>query len=285
MKMICMAVCAAALAFAQPGQLTPAQPSNMKGANLKPALPPGLEGVGIEQRLNARLPLERTFRDEFGVQAPLSKFFHTGKPVIFAPVYYRCPMLCTQILNGLVGALKAVSFTAGQEFEVVAFSFDPKDTPQLAAAKRQGYLKRYGRPGSANGWHFLSGDEANIKAVMDAAGFRYRYDPDSDQYAHASGVMVVTPEGRVSKYFFGVEYAPRDLRLGLVEASTNKIGSMVDDVMLFCYRYDPTTGKYGAVVMRMVRFAGAGFALIAGAFLFIAFRREWRGDRIAVKRT
>ena len=179
--------------------------------------------------------------------------------MILALVYYRCPMLCTQILNGLESSLKAVSFNPGKDFEVVAVSFDPKDTPETAAAKKQMYLRRYGRPGTANGWHFLTGDEANIKALTDAVGFHYKYDPATDQFAHASGIMVADPRGRLSHYFYGVEYAPRDVRLGLVEASQNKIGNPVDQILLFCYHYDPATGKYGAIAMNMVRFAGAGF--------------------------
>jgi protein SCO1/2 len=204
--------------------------------------------------------------------------------VILAPVYYRCPMLCTQILNGLTSALKAVSFNPGREFEVVAFSFDPKDTPALAAEKKQTYLRRYDRAGTANGWHFLTGNEKNIKTLMDAVGFHYKYDPSTDQYAHASGVMVITPDGRLSKYFYGVEFSPRDLRLGLVEASINKIGTPVDQVLLFCYHYDPIAGKYGAVAMNMIRFAGAAFTLIGGVFLLIMFRRDWRTDKRQLKR-
>jgi protein SCO1/2 len=185
-------------------------------------------------------------------------------------------MLCSQILTGLESALKAVSFNPGREFEVVAVSFDPKDTPEIAAAKKQNYVKRYGRPNTANGWHFLTGDETNIKALTDAAGFHYRYDPHTDQFAHASGVMILTPDGRMSKYFYGVEYAPRDLRLGLVEASQNRIGNPVDQILLFCYHYDAATGKYGAVAMNMVRGAGLAFVLICGTFLAIVFRREIR---------
>jgi len=209
---------------------------------------------------------------------PLSSFFHSRKPVILALVYYRCPMLCTQILTGLESGLKAVSFDPGKDFEVVAVSFDPKDTSELAAAKKQTYLKRYARPNTANGWHFLTGDEANIKALTDAVGFHYKYDPATDQFAHASGIMVLTPDGRLSKYFYGVEYAPRDIRLGLVEASQSKIGTPVDQLLLFCYHYDPSTGKYGALVMRMVRVAGAGFMVVLGGFLFFALRREKRGN-------
>lgn len=256
----------------------------MQDSNLKPALPGALQGVGIEQKLNTQVPLDLVFRNEYGQAIPLSTFFHSGKPVLLAPVYYRCPMLCTQILNGVASTLKAVSFNPGQEFEVVAFSFDPKDTPELAAAKKQTYLRRYGRPDTANGWHFLTGDEKNIKTLMDAVGFHYKYDPSTDQYAHASGVMIITPEGRLSKYFYGVEYAPRDIRLGLVEASVNKIGNPVDQILLFCYHYDPVAGKYGAVAMNMIRFAGAAFAGIGGIFLLIVFRRDWRADKRQLKR-
>jgi protein SCO1/2 len=278
-KSACATVIFALAAFAQPGQLAPVQPSiGMQDSNLKPALPGALAGVGIDQKLDYQVPLNLQFIDESGATVPLSSFFHTRKPVILALVYYRCPMLCTQILNGLESSLKAVSFNPGQDFEIVAVSFDPKDTWQIAAAKKQTYLKRYGRANTANGWHFLTGDESNIKALTDAVGYHYKYDPATDQFAHASGIMIVTPEGRLSRYFYGVEYAPRDVRLGLVEASRNKIGSPVDQILLFCYHYDPATGKYGALVMRMVRVAGAGFVLIGAAVLLIALKREKRGN-------
>jgi protein SCO1/2 len=268
---------AALAAFAQPGQPAPAQPSlSMQDSNLKPAMPGALLGVGIDQKLDQQIPLNLVFNDEAGRPVSLARFFQAKKPVILAPVYYRCPMLCTQILTGLESALKAVSFNPGQDFEVVAVSFDPKDTPELAAAKKQMYFKRYGRPNTANGWHFLTGDEANIKPFMDSIGFHYKYDPKTDQYAHASAIMVVTPDGRVSKYFYGVEYSPRDIRLGLVEASQDKIGTPVDAILLFCYHYDPATGKYGALAMNMVRFGGAAFVLFGGLFLLIAFRRDVR---------
>jgi protein SCO1 len=277
---LCLYLCMAGALFAQPGQLAPAQPSRtMQDTNLRPALPGALQGVGIDQKLDEQVPLNLRFRDEFGRTVPLSTYFQSKKPVILAPVYYRCPMLCTQILNGLESALKAVSFDPGKEFEVVAFSFDPKDTPELAASKKQMYLRRYGRAGTANGWHFLTGDEANIKPLMDAVGFHYKYDPKTDQYAHASGIMVLTPEGHLSRYFYGVEYSARDLRLGLVEASRNKIGNPADELLLFCYHYDPATGKYGAVAMNMVRFAGAAFVLVCGGFLLVVFRREFKSER------
>lgn len=256
--------------------LGPARQSAMQDSNLKPALPGTLANVGIDQKLNQSLPLDLTFKDEFGRDVQLREFFKAGKPVILAPVYYRCPMLCTQILNGVVGSLKAISLDPGKDFEVVAVSFDPKDTPEIAASKKQTYLRRYGRQNTANGWHLLSGDEANIKPLMDAAGYRYQYDPATDQYAHASGVMIVTPDGRLSRYFYGVEYAPRDMRLGLVEASQNKIGNPVDQFLLFCFHYDPATGKYGAVAMNIVRAAGAAFVLVCGTFLAIVLRRDMK---------
>src|SRR5579864_2416379 len=262
---------------AQPGEPAPAQPSlSMNDPNLKAKLPAPLQGVGIEQKLDRQVSLSLVFRDEAGNPVPLAKFFH-GKPVLLAPVYYRCPMLCTQILNGVASALKAVSFDPGRDFEVVSVSFDPKDTPEIAASKKQSYLRRYNRPNTDNGWHFLTGDEANIKALTDAVGFHYKYDPQTKQFAHASGVLILTPEGRVSRYFYGVEYAPRDVRLGLVEASKNKIGSPVDQILLFCYHYDPSTGKYGATVMKLVRFTGGGFVVLCGLILLVAWRRERRG--------
>jgi protein SCO1/2 len=278
-------LCAGAV-LAQPGQLLgpPSQSLTMQDSSLKPALPGELLGVGIDQRLDQQIPLDLTFKDESGRAVPLSSFFQTGKPVVLALVYYRCPMLCTQILNGLAGSLKAVTLDPGKDFEVVAVSFDPKDTPETAAAKKQLYLRRYGRAGTANGWHLLTGDEKNIKALTEAVGFHYKYDSVTDQFAHASGIQVITPEGRLSRYFYGIEYSPRDLRLGLVEASQNKIGSPVDQILLFCFHYDPATGKYGAVVMNMVRFAGAAFTLICGTFLAIFLRRDFRRDKLALRR-
>ena len=275
----------ARLLLAQPGQLAPAQPSlSMQDSSLRPALPGALEGVGIDQKLNQQIPLDLIFKEETGSEVPLSTYFQPGKPVLLALVYYRCPMLCTQILNGVAGSLKAVNFNPGQDFEIVSVSFDPKDTTEIAAAKKQLYTRRYGRPNTANGWHLLTGDEANIKALTEAVGFHYKYDAATDQFAHASGIMLVTPEGRLSRYFYGVEYAPRDVRLGLVEASQNKIGNPVDQILLFCFHYDPATGKYGTVVTNLVRFTGAAFTLVCGTFLFIFLRRDVRRDRRFLRR-
>ena len=268
---------------AQPGEPAPMQPTlSMNNPNQKSTLPAALQGVGITQKLDQQIPLNLEFKDESGRPVPLGSFFH-GKPVLLALVYYRCPMLCTQILNGVASSLKAVSFDPGRDFEVVSVSFDPKDTPELAAAKKVSYLRRYGRPNTVNGWHFLTGDPANIKALTDAVGFHYKYDAASDQFAHASGIMILTPEGRLSRYFYGVEFAPRDVRLGLVEASANKIGNPVDEALLFCFHYDPVSGKYGAVAINLLRATGAGFALIGGAFLFFAWRREVRAGRRSLR--
>jgi protein SCO1/2 len=269
--------------MAQPGQPAPPLASrSLNSGESSAQLPPGLAGVGIQQKLDNQLPLHLKFRDEYGQEVTLGKYFESKKPVLLAPVYYRCPMLCTQIMSGLEGALRAVTFNPGQDFEIVAFSFDPKDSPETALAKKDMYMKRYRRPDTKNGWHFLTGDEESIKALTAALGYGYKYDPKTDQYAHASGVMIATPQGRLSKYFYGVEYSPRDLRLGLVEASENKIGNPVDALLLFCFHYDPATGKYGAVAMNMIRFAGGTFTLIGGTFLLIMFRRDFRRDRKAL---
>ena len=234
--------------------------------------PEALRGVGIDQRLNELLPLDATFVDESGKEVKLADYF-SGKPVILALVYYTCPMLCNQELNGLMGTLKTLSFTAGREFNVVAVSFDPRDTPETAAAKRQAYIGRYQRPDAEAGLHFLTGAESSISALTEAAGFHYRFDSETNQYVHASGIMVVTPEGKLSRYFYGIDYSPRDLRLGLVEASDNKIGSAVDQVLLFCFHYDPVTGKYGPVIMNMIRLGGLVTFIGLAIIVFVVRRR------------
>ena len=282
-RMPILALLGAAVLAAQPGQIAPAQPSALRDPNSKPALPAALQGVTIEQMLNHQVPLDLVFRDEFGRSLPLSTYFSGDKPVLFALVYYTCPMLCNMVLSGIESGLRPISLDPGKDFEVVAVSFDPRDTPELAAAKKASYLRRYHRPGTDNGWHFLTGDEASIKALTSAVGFRFKFDPATGQFAHASAIMILTPQGKLSRYFYGVEYAPRDVRLGLVEASQNKIGNPVDRIMLFCYHYDPATGKYGAIAMNMVRFAGGTFVLICGTFLLFAWRRDWRRDRQVVR--
>ena len=234
---------------------------------------PILQRVGIDQKLNSQVPLDLTFRDETGRTAPLRSYFGQ-RPVILTLVYYECPMLCTQVLNGLVSSMLPLKLDAGRDFEIVTVSFNPAETPKLAAEKKALYVRRYGRPGAAQGWHFLTGDEANIKALADAVGFRYEYDPQIKQFAHVSAITLLTPEGRVSRYYYGIEYAPRDLRLGLVESSKGKVGNVVDQVILYCYHYDPATGKYGAVVVNMLRLGAILTMLILGSFMVIMFRRD-----------
>jgi protein SCO1 len=243
-----------------------------------PNLPPDLSGIGIEQRLNAQIPLDMTFRDESGASVQLRSFFGS-KPVVLAPVYYRCPMLCSQILSGVVAGLRPLSLKPGRDFDVVAISFDPADTPAEAMLKRTQYSHSYSSRAGVNGWHFLVGSQAAITPVMQAIGFHYRWDPVHKMFIHASGVMIATPEGRVARYLYGVEYEPKDLKLSLVEASHNRIGSAVDQILLFCYHYDPKTGKYGAVVLGSLKI-GAIFILIAMSVgLFFLWRRDLRKYR------
>lgn len=232
--------------------------------------------VGFDQKLDAQVPLELGFRDATGQPVALQNYFGK-KPVVLALVYYDCPMLCTMVLNGLVRSLRAVKLDAGDQFQVVVVSFDPGETPALAAAKKDAYVHQYGRAGAAEGWHFLTGEQVSIRRLTQAVGFRYTYDARSRQFAHASGIVVLTPSGKVSRYFYGIEYAARDLRLGLVEASANKIGTTIDQVLLFCYHYDPLTGKYGFVIMNFIRLAGLATVLALGGFIFLMLRRERRG--------
>ena len=237
------------------------------------AVPEALKGIGIDQNLNAQLDLSLPFHDESGATVPLGRYFH-GKPVVMAFVYYRCPMLCTLVMNGMLRAARAVSLNAGQDYEIVAISIDPAETPDLAAEKKAVYLERYRRQGAENGWHFLTGDLSSIAAAARVAGFRYRYDPASKQFAHASGIMVLTPDGRFSRYFYGLEYSARDLRLALVEASAERIGTPVDEILLYCLHYDPRSGKYGLVVMNALRLGGAATLLAMGLFWLFMYRRR-----------
>lgn len=232
-----------------------------------------LRDVGIDQKLNEQIPLELVFRDEMARPVQLREYFD-AKPVILSLGYYECPMLCTEVLNGLTRSLKEVPLDVGKQFDVVTVSFNPSERPVLAAAKKMLYVGLYGRPGAARGWHFLTGDDASIQQLTRAVGFRYAYDPVSGQYAHATAIMVLTAEGRISRYFYGITYPSRDIRLGLVEASAGKIGSPVDQVLLFCYHYDPATGKYGVVITNVLRAAGLGTVLALGTLMFVMFRRE-----------
>jgi protein SCO1/2 len=238
-------------------------------------LPRVLRDVGFDQHLNEQVPLDLEFTDEAGRAVHLGDYFE-GKPVILVLAYYRCPMLCTQVLNGLVQALLGIPFDAGKEFQVVVVSFDPREKPPLAAAKKHTYLERYGRPGAEAGWRFLTGEEGPIRRLTEAVGFRYTYDPKNNQFAHASGILVLTPGGRLSRYFYDVSYLPRDVRLGLVEASENRIGSPVDQVLLYCFHYDPAEGKYGPVIMRLVRLGGVLTMVGIGIFITVLWRQERR---------
>ena len=245
--------------------------SPIQNIGVRPEL---LKEVGIDQKLNSPIPLDLAFRDECGNPVRLSDYFARGKPVVLSLVYYNCPMLCTQVLNGLVRSLKQQSLDAGKEFEVLTLSIDPTEKPALASAKHDLYTGIYARPGGAEGWHFLTGDEPQIKQLADAVGFRYAYDAESKQFAHASAIVILTPEGKISRYFYGIQYPARDMRLGIVEASEGKIGSPIDQVLLFCYHYDPSTGKYGLLISRVIKAAGLATILAIGALIFVLGRRE-----------
>ena len=242
--------------------------------------PPGLQGVGIEQHLNQLIPPQLAFRDETGKPVRLGDYFG-NRPVILNLVYYQCPMLCGEVLSGLESALRVLKFDVGKEFDVLTVSFDPRETPDLATKKKAEFLKRYGRPGAADGWHFLTGPQESIDALTEAAGFQYQYDPKTGQFAHSTAIMVLTPEGKIAQYYYGVEYAPKDLRLGLIQASENKIGNLADQVLLYCYHYDPATGKYGAIIARVLQLSGLATILLLGIFV-TALMRHGRGpDRPA----
>jgi protein SCO1/2 len=235
--------------------------------------PPYLTNVGIEQRLDAQVPPDLAFVDETGRSVKLGDYFGK-KPLVLNLVYYNCPMLCGEELAGLTAAMRVVKFDLGNEFDVITVSFNPKETPALAAAKKQEYLKRYGRPNAAAGWHFLTGSAESINVLTRAVGFQYQYDASKNQYAHATAIMVLTPQGRISRYFYGVDFPPKDLRMGLVEASQGKIGNAVDQVLLYCYHYDPAAGKYGAVVSNMLKIGGALTILLLAGMILIFLRLE-----------
>lgn len=237
-----------------------------------------LKNVGVDQRLNQRIPGDVPFVDETGKDVRIGDYFG-AKPVILVFAYYECPMLCTQVINAVVGSLQALPFNAGREFNLVVVSIDPGETPTLAAKKREAYLDRYRRPGAEQGIHFLTGRESSIQTLTSAAGFKYAYDPAIDQYAHPAVITILTSDARVSRYLFGIEFAPRDVRLALVEAGENKVGSVLDQALLFCYHYDPETGQYGFAIMNMVRLAGLLTVGGLGTFIVMTLRRERRQGR------
>ncbi|HEY7403792.1 MAG TPA: SCO family protein [Candidatus Angelobacter sp.] len=263
-----LGVCAAGVSWSQaapqlqPGEAIP---------NQKPSI---LDQVGLDQRLNSQVPLDLAFVDENGQAVQLQQYFG-AKPVILMLVYYQCPMLCTQVLNGFTGAMNGiVRFNIGREFNVVTVSIDPRDTAQDALAAKKRYLQRYRRPEAEQGWHFLTGKKDQIDALAQAVGFRYAWDPEIKQYAHASGIMLLTPQGRVAQYYYGIEYAPRDIQLGLIEASKGKIGNVVDQVLLYCYHYDPRQGRYGAAIFNVLRLSALITVLALGGFMLMMFRRD-----------
>ncbi len=233
-------------------------------------MPVALRNVGIEQKLNGQLPLDAKFKDESGNIVELGRFFNKEKPVILALVYYECPMLCNEVLNGLTGSLKGISFDAGKDFDVIAISFDTRenDKPNLAKNKKQSYLERYNRPQSADGWHFLTGTQENIDKVTKAVGFNYHFDEATDQFAHAGGVMIVTPEGKLSRYLYGIDYSPKDLKFSIMDSAQSKIGNPAEQLYLYCFHYDPSSGKYGLAILRVLRLFGVVTIIGLGIMLF-----------------
>ena len=246
-----------------------------KGSMPAGITPDELKKVQFDQKLGVQVPLDLPFRDEAGRAVQLSRYF-TGRPVILALVYYECPMLCTQALNGLVKSLKVLTLEPGRDYDIVTVSFNPRETPALAAEKKDHYVRLLKKEGGAAGWHFLTGDESAIRLLTDTVGYHYFYDEATKQYAHPTGIIVLTPEGTTSKYVYGIDYGPRDVRLALVEASNHKVGTPVDRLLLYCYHYDPTTGKYGLVVMNVIRLGGIVTLGFLGGFLLLMWRREKR---------
>jgi protein SCO1 len=235
--------------------------------------PAALREVAFDQKLNQQVPLDLAFRDETGKKVLLGDYIK-GKPVVLTFVYYKCRDLCPLLLDGVVRSLRALSFDVGNQFNVLTVSFDSHDNSQLAAAKKKDFIGRYARPGAAGGWHFLTGGEPSIQKLTRAVGFRYSYDPQTGEFGHAAGIVLLTPDGKTSRYYYGIDFSPRDLRLGLIEAAANKIGSPIDQLLLFCYHYDPVTGKYGLLITNVIRLAGAATVLILGAFVLLMLRRE-----------
>ena len=254
------------------------------GAQLVEQVPEALEEVGISEHLDAKLPMELEFRDEDGLSVTLGSFFDGERPVILTLNYYRCPMLCGLMLNGLVDGLDQMEWTPGQEFEIVTVSINPLETPALAKEKKQNYIKRYGRPSAMSGWHFLTGNEPEIDRLAETVGFRFVYDPVEKQYAHAAAIFVCTPDGRVARYLYGIEYPPKRLKLGLLEASEGKIGTTLDQLILYCYHYDPTNRRYSPVAMNIMRVGGGATASILAVTLGMFWFREWRRRKSFAKR-
>lgn len=258
--------------------LTPAWTSAHTGSEPYTQDEAFLKEIGFDQRLGAQVPLDLTFTEETGRAVRLGDYFGQ-RPVIMLITYFNCTMLCPLLLDGLVRSLRPITFDVGKEFGVLAVSINPRETPAIAASRKELYVQRYGRPGAAEGWHFLTGGEDAIRQLTQAVGYRYVYDKKKDEYAHAAGILILTPEGKAARYLYGFEFSPRDLRLALVEAAQGTIGSPVDQLLLYCYHYDPLTGKYGVVIMNVLRLAGSATVLALGGFMLIMFRRDRRAGR------
>jgi protein SCO1 len=250
------------------GARAQAVPSNTGASSA--TLPPALQNVGFDPVLNAQMPLDTSFTDEAGRPVELHRYFGQNKPVLLALVYYACPMLCNQVEQGVVGSLKMLSFSPGRDYDVVFISFDPRENTAMAAEKKKSALEHFQRPATAEGWHFLTGSKESIAAITQAANFRYNLDARTNLFSHASGIMLLTPDGRISRYFYGIEYPSRDMRLGLVDASAGKIGSPIDHVLLFCYQYDPTSATYSASILKIIRLAGilTVLGIVVGILVF-----------------
>ncbi|CAN5519249.1 SCO family protein [soil metagenome] len=245
-------------------------------------MPDALKTIGIDQKLGAQLPLDTEFKDEDGKAVKLGDYFNTKRPVIVAFVYYECPMLCNQVLNGLTGSLKGISFDAGKDFDVLAISFDARenDKPDLAKNKKASYIERYGRVGSEKGWHFLTGTEDSIQKVTSAAGFNFKWDEKSSQFAHAAGVMIANPDGKLSRYYYGIDYSPKDIKFGLMDSAENKVGSTAEQLILYCFHYDPATGKYGLAILNVMRLGGIATLLGLGTMALVFWRRNKKKDEL-----
>ena len=281
---LCLLTVAVCVTRAQArAQQQPGMPGSMgfTGGIVASNVPPKIQHVTFKQRLGERLPLDARLTDESGKTVALGDYFGSGKPVVLAFVYYQCPMLCPLVMNGISSALKVVPFVPGKDFDVVLVSFDTRDTPEAANAKKRAHLQHWGAPETADGWHFLTGTEQEIRRVTEAAGFTYQWEEETQQFAHVSGLLVATPDGRLSRYFYGVEFSPKDLRLALVDSARGQLGSVVDELLLYCFHYDPASGRYGAAFMNIMRLGGLlTVALILG---FVVLMR-WRESRHVAER-
>jgi protein SCO1 len=286
-KIGCLAAAACLLVAATPAaaQMTgsPTAGHRQEPGMTSSTMPAPLREIGFDQNLDKHIPLDTAFTDETGHAMKIGDYFGT-RPVVMVFAYYDCPMLCTLVINGLASALDVLSLEPGKDFEIVTVSFDPRDTPATAAGKKAAYIARYKRPGPAVSWHFLTGEQASIDRLTRAAGFRYVWDKETKQFAHPTGVIVLTPDGRLARYLFGIEYGPRDLRYAIIEASNGKVGSAVDSLLLYCYHYDPMAGRYGVAIMRVVRIAAAATVLALGAFIVVMVRSERRRTARVVER-